>query len=473
MTGLPGHGAPAAFSPEKTISIVSDRNLPSLSLPTQASATAMMFPARIARFHSKLLVVALCVIGIGNATGAGFGNAGSTFSRGFSSGNTSSIGAGGESGGDVGLGIFSRFPVRITLSIQGGYDDNIFTTSTVKEGSAFTNGSIGLSYLFGSPRTQIEVRAGGGITYYYDRPQQPGPDYNGFLGVTLQHKFNARLTLDVTSYTTYQSEPDFSLDIGINRRSGDYFYTSDLFNVTYLFSPRFSTVTNYTVATLLYDTSNGSNSFQNRVENTVGNQFRYLILPTTSLIGEYRIQFVTYLDRSDFDSLTHFLLAGFDHTFNPRFNGTFRAGVQLRESEGSASVNSGSGQSSPYFESTVTYVFNQRSDVIWSNRYGIQEGDLSTSQNRTTYHTGLVLRYGLTPRITSRLSAFYEHNSYGSNGGSTGFDEDAIDTSLSLRYAATRYLGFTIGCSRTDVLSGATGRSYSRDRIFGGFDFIF
>jgi Putative beta-barrel porin 2 len=435
----------------------------------------MMFPARIARFRRKHVTVALCLIGMGNLMGAGFGNAGSALSRGFTTGSTSGLGVGGEPGaGDVGLGIFSRFPFRVTVSLQSGYDDNVFTSSFAKEGSAFTNASIEGSYTFGSPRTQIQVRTGGGITYYYDRPQQPGPDYNGFLALSLSHKFNARLSLEITSYTTYQAEPDFSLDVGISRRSGSYFYTSDRINVTYLFTPRFSTITSYTITTLLYDNSNAANSFQNRVENTVGNQFRYLILPTTTLVGEYRIGFITYLDTSTLDSYTNFFLAGFDHTFNPRFNATLRAGVEVREFENTALASSaGGGGPAPYFESTVTYAFNQRSDVTWSNRYGIQEGDASTNQNRTTYHTGLVLKYGLTPRIISQLSVFYEHSSFDSQGANTGFDEDAIDTALALRYAMTRYLGFTIGYNHTEVISGQTGRGYSRNRTYGGLDFIF
>lgn len=434
----------------------------------------MMFPARLARFSGKLSVVAFCVIGSGSLMGAGFGNATSTFSRGFTTGSTSGLGASGEAGaGDVGLGIFSRLPVRVTVSLQTGYDDNVFTTSSIKEGSAFTNGQIGLSYTFGSPRTQIELHAGGGMLYYYDRPQQPGPDYNGFLEVTLQHKFSARLSLDITSYTTYQNEPDFSLDVGINRRSGSYFYTSDRVRLTYLFTPRFSTVTSYTITTLLYNSDTFVNGFQNRVENTFGNEFKYLILPTTSLVGEYRIGFTTYLDTSTLDSMTQFFLAGLDHTFNPRFNVSMRAGIEMRQFENSALSSGSNDEPSPYFESTLTYTFNPRSDLSWTNRYGLEEGDLPTNQTRTTYHTGLVLKYGLTPRITSRLSIFYENNAYDSRGTSAGFDENAIDAALSLHYALTRYLDFDVSYNHTEVISGLSGRGYSRNRTYAGFDFVF
>ena len=411
------------------------------------------------------------MMSIALATGALAAGLGSY--SGGSSGRGGGIGGGGSSsggGGELGLGNFAGSRFRLTVALQTGYDDNIFTNSVVSEGSAFTNGSIGLSYTFGSPRTQLELHMGGGATYYWDRPQQPGADYNGFLSLILQHKFSARLSLEVTSYSAYQEEPDFSLDIGSNRRTGGYFYTSDRFRLSYLWTPRFSTVTTYNITTLLYGSD--AASFQNRVENTAGNEFRYLILPTTTLIGEYRIGFVTYFDNGA-DSITHYFLAGAEHSFSPRFNFSLRAGIQIREFEDSAFASSSGSEPAPYFESSVTYVLNQRSDVTWTNRYGFQEGDLTTNQNRTEYHTGLNLKYGVTPRITTRLALFYDHDAYDSQGSNSGFDQNAVDAALSVRYAISRYLGIEVGYNHTQVFSDANGRGYSRNRIHGGIDFIF
>ena len=427
-----------------------------------------------ARRITGLIVIASIAVATGTLA-AGLGNAGGGLSgsRSGASGGAGQIGGFGASA-ESGLGIFSRFPVRITVALQEGYDDNVFTRSLVQQGSAFTIASVGLDYQFGSPRTQIEARAGGGLTYYYDRPQQSGPDYNGFLDLSLTHKFSARLSLEISSYTTYQTEPDFSLDIGINRRSGSYFYISDHFKLNYQFSPRFSSALSYTFTTLVYDNSIAGD-LQNRIENTFGDELKYLILPTTSLVGEYRIAFVDYTD-SDSSALTHYFLAGFDHTFNPRFNITFRGGVQLREFESSTiTTRQNADRISPDVESTITYQIGERSDISWTNRYGIQEGEgSSTNTERSSYRTGLNVRYSVTPRISSRLALYYDHNSFESNGASSGLDQNSIDVALNLHYAMTRYLGIQAGYNYTQVFaSGLTVRAYSRNRIYGGIDFVF
>ncbi|PZR78991.1 MAG: hypothetical protein DLM52_01920 [Chthoniobacterales bacterium] len=433
----------------------------------------MILPATIARRF--FAVLALCILEAGGVTAAGLGAFSSGPLGGGAGGRVSSSGTGdaaaaGEGAAALGIGNFSRFPFRVTVSLQTGYDDNVFTSGFVAKGSAFTNGSLGLTYNFGSQRTEIEVRTGAGITYYWDRPEQPGPDYNAFLGLTAKHKFTARLTLDVTSYTTYQTEPDFSLNLGINRRSGSYFVTSDHFTLTYLFTPRFSTVTSYTFSLIEFE-NNTAGAFQNRIDNTVGNEFRYLILPTTSLVGEYRIGFTTYLD-ADAKATTHFLLAGFDHTFNPRLNATVRAGVEIREFDEATGGSQNGDRISPHIETTVTYALGARSNISWTNSYGIQEGDSTSSGGRTTFHTGLIAKYGVTPRITTQLALFYQHSGRDVQGGDTS-EQDAIDAALSVRYALTRYLGVQVGYNYTDLSSDVFGRGYTRNRIYGGIDFIF
>jgi hypothetical protein len=406
--------------------------------------------------------------GVGNFGTGSFGGRGGGMGGGSYGGELT--GGGGEA---VGLGDFSRFPVRITLALQEGYDDNVFTRSFVQQGSAFTTASVGLDYQFGSTRTELEARAGGGLSYYYDRPGESGPDYNAFFGLTLTHKFNARLSLDISAYTTYQTEPDFSLDIGINRRSGSYFYTSDHFKFSYQFSPRLSTALNYNITTLIYDNS-VAGALQNRIENTIGDELRYLLLPTTTLVGEYRISLIDYMD-ADSSAITHYFLGGFDHSFSPRFNVTFRGGVQLREFDSTSTTRQNGDRFSPDLESTISYQLGERSELSWTNRYGIQEGEgSSTNSIRTSYRTGLNIKYDITPRISSRFALYYTHNSLDAGGVSSGFERDGVDVALTLRYALVRYLGISAGYNRTDVFSSATtNRDYSRNRIYAGIDFVF
>ena len=168
------------------------------------------------------------------------------------SGRGAGLFGGGE---DPGLGNYAGAPFLISLSVRGGYDDNVNTSSISPNESWFTNLGASVTYTFGDPRTRFDLAAGGGVTYYFDRIGSDDYDTNFYLGFTLTHKASPRLTLSTTAYATYQEEPDFSLFLGLNRRSGNYFYTRDKFTVTYLWTPRFSTATSYTLGVIRYDDS--------------------------------------------------------------------------------------------------------------------------------------------------------------------------------------------------------------------------
>lgn len=374
---------------------------------------------------------------------------------------------------ELGTGIFSRFPFRISISARGGYDDNVSTSKTDKQASWFTNAGATLTYDFGSPRTQLSLNTTWGFTYYFDQPTN-GQSNNGLepnlnLALSLTHKATPRLTLSAKAYATYQTEPDFSLSLGVNRRSGNFFYTQDKLSATYLWTPRFSTATSYTFSTIQYDDS-AVGAFEDRVENTIGNEFRFLIWPTTTLVGEYRFQLVTY-DTIARDSMTNFILGGIDHKFNPRLSASFRGGGEFRSYQ-DAGTNG-----SPYFESSLTYALGRDTSVSWTNRYGIEESDTLLSPSRKTFRTGLQLNRNFTPRITGLFAAYYQNDDYdGLNtplAVSAPFTEESFDVAISLRYGVTRYLGIEAGYNHTEVWSDVPLREYSRNRVWGGLSLSF
>jgi len=424
-----------------------------------------------------------------SALGGGVGSAGqATGSPSTGARETPSL----ESG-DIGVGLFSSIPFHVTVTVRGGYDDNTTTSSGSGQGSGFVNSAINLTYDFGSPRTRFSLQTGGGLTYYLDRPGQKDPDYNAYLGLSLKHLFSPRLILNVSAYAAYQAEPDFSVGTGFNRRSGNYFYTSDKFTLSYLWTPRFSTATSYTFGALLYDNtgSSGVGSFENRIENTFGNEFRFLFWPATTLVAEYRIEFTAY-QSSNADAVSQFILAGFDHSFSPEFNASFRGGFQIRSLDftqmipasiqivngfltfvPAQTIHTSTDSTSPYFEATLNYAVGKKTSLSWTNRYGIEEPDIPGQPKRVTFRTGLEAKYNWTPRISSRLAMFYGHDDYSGNATSPAFVEDSIDVALSLRYAITRYLGVEVGYNHTEILSDVSLREYSRNRFYAGADFSF
>jgi hypothetical protein len=383
---------------------------------------------------------------------------------------------------EVGTGNFSRFPFHVSASVRGGYDDNVTTTKFDRQESWFTNAGVALTYDFGSPRTQLSLQVGGGATYYWDKPRGIGIgndqeyDVNAYVGLTLTHRASTRLTFNATVYATYQTEPDFTLALGLNRRSGNFFYTQDRFTVSYLWTPRFSTATSYTLGAIRYDDS-AVGLFEDRIENTFGNEFKFLLWPTTSLVAEYRFQLINYDHNIDRDSMTHYALGGFDHSFSPRFSASFRGGAEFRNYEDNSTNNNTGDRSSPYFEGTLNYALGKDTSIVWTNRYSIEEPDVLINPSRTTFRTGLRVKHSFTPRITANLGAYYQHDDYDEviNPTTIGpaFTEEAFDIAVSVRYAINRFVGVEAGYNRTEVLSDVTLREYSRNRYWGGVNVEF
>ncbi|HEY5036567.1 MAG TPA: outer membrane beta-barrel protein [Chthoniobacterales bacterium] len=373
---------------------------------------------------------------------------------------------------NLGVGDFSPSHFHVTASVREGYDDNVYATTINPVSSFFTEGSVQLDYNFGSPRTTFNIEALAGGTYYYNRPFGQKYDVNDALTLGLEHHATPRLTLSTTAYATYQSEPDFfNNQLGINRVGGNFFYTSDKFSASYLWSPRFSTVTSYTLEAIHYDEA-AIGAYEDRFDHTFGNEFRYLVVPTTAAVAEYRYEFVDY-ETAILNSNTHFLLGGFDHSFNPHFNMSLRAGAEFREFD---EIDFGE-RTSPYGEVTVNYSGAHRSSVSFNARYGLEEPDVPNTASRTTFRTGITAGYGIAPRFTATGSVFYEHDD---NESFTGpfifvpqFDEDLLDIGIGLRYEINRVFALIGGYDYTEDFSDIHFREYTRDRYYLGASVTF
>ncbi|HEY4283575.1 MAG TPA: hypothetical protein VGM62_10975, partial [Chthoniobacterales bacterium] len=303
----------------------------------------------------------------------------------------------GDDNNKLGIGLFSRFPIRVSANVQGGYDDNVDTVNSGfgTHGSAFINASLVLSVEVGTPRTNLNLSTNTGFNYFFsEATNQYEPDLN--LKLLLNHKVSPRLALTVDAFMAYQTEPNFEYALGTNRRAGNYFLTQDRLGVDYAWAPRFVTRSSWSFVAVQYDDL-ATGAFEDRIGNTFGNEFRFLLWPTTNLVAEYRFEFIDYQHLSARNSTTHYLLAGVDHAFSPRLTANFRLGAQFADYNGVGS------EDSPYFESTVNYKFGKDTSASWVNSYGIQGGDIATSPTRTTFHTGILGQHNLTARVSASL----------------------------------------------------------------------
>lgn len=397
------------------------------------------------------------------------------------------VAEGSTSTAELGTGKFESFPFKVSVTVRGGYDDNVNLESFDEDESLFTNAALGVTYQFGNARTQMSLNAGAGATYYFDRDGEGGGedyddyDYNAYLGFNINHRATPRLTLAAAVFATYQSQPDFGTlnrqNFTISRNSRDFFFSSNRFSVAYMWTPRFSTATSYSLGIVNYE-NDFVGFFEDRFEHTVGNEFRFLIMPTTTVVGEYRFGIVDYTDFDERSSTSHFLLAGFDHSFNPRFNMSARAGVEFRsfdnDDDDLVDDFDDDDRTHPYGEATVNYALGQRTSLTWFNRYSLEQPDVADAFSRSTYRTSLFLRHNITPRIVAGLNAAYQHDDYDGNVLIDSFTEDAFDISVSVRYAINRNFALDLGYQHTQVVSDESlFREFARNRVYGGVTFTF
>ncbi len=407
---------------------------------------------------------------------------------------------------DVGEGNFGRSRFVLTSDARFGYDDNTLsqpdsvtftqlnpatgknekvTRDVNPSGSTFVNFTLGATYRAVNPRTTLTIGADVGVNYYFDRP---GRDYdiNGGLNVAFSYRATPRLLLEASSLNTYQSEPDFGASNltgftgagavagspGVDsQRNGDFFYTSDRLAATYQFTSRISTVTSYNLVAFAY-ADEPYKTVQDRAEHYFIQDFRYLIQPTLTLIGEYRFSYIDYFSVAN-DSYSSFALFGADYSFNPRFRFVGRAGAEFREFVDQAV--GGDEETSPYVEMTFTYDLARTAHVSLVGRYGIEQGDLTATANTTrrAYRLGATYDQAITPRLSTYLAFYFSSSDYDAPLPTGSFTEETYDVATGLRYAFNRHLSAEVGYTHTTVTSDLEGRDYDRNRYFGGIRYQF
>ena len=365
---------------------------------------------------------------------------------------------------DSGEGSFTPVPVRISSYGTVGYDDNVFAAHNNPQGSIYTELGLTLGGNYGNQRTALTGNISAGMVGYWQRPGNK-IDPNITWDLTLEHQLNERTVLTLSTALSYQSQPDVSTGVGVLNHVGNFLDSENKVSLGFQWSRRVATFTNYSFNVVHYDDSAVA-ATQDRIEQMLSEEVRYLLLPTVVALTEYQLSYVDYLHDSSTNSLSHTLLAGADLTPSPRLNFGFRAGAELRY------VNSGapSGVLYPYAESTLTYKYGPRASIAWYNRYGLEQPDVGNSGYRKTYRTGLTIAHTLGARTSLAVSVYYSHSMY---TGTSPFSEDVMEANLFATYQITRHFSLNAGDTFTRDWSGMLARDYARNRIFCGASYSF
>ncbi len=386
----------------------------------------------------------------------------------------------GASGGDA--AVVEKLPFKITVDARGGYDTNPLTASgeTLRvpgigvvrdpdtgrpfvdevEESFFTNASINIAKDIGGPRTRLNADFTAAITQYWDLDQDE-TDPLLRLGLQFTHKVTPKLDVAANAYITYQSEPDFynpNTTLTNGRRNGNYFYANSVLSASYRWTPKFSTVTSYSFATALYE-DDAPSAVEDRIEQYISQQFRYLVLPKTTLTAEYRVGFVNYDTDNGRDTFDQFILAGVEQRLGPKFSASIRGGVQLRD------VDDGGDSTSPYAEGTLNYQYSPLSSLSAFVRYGYENSSrIDASTENETFRIGLRANHGFTGKLKGYASVYFQNTEFSGSNPGADRSEQTVNANIGLTYYITPHVYLNADYTFSMVDSDDAFNSYDRNR---------
>jgi Putative beta-barrel porin 2 len=366
---------------------------------------------------------------------------------------------------DLGEGFYTNLPLRLSVFTAVGYDDNIFAQHSDRKGSGFTEASLIVGSHIGNQRTRLDAELSTGLDFYWDRAGR-SIDPNISLNLSFSHQLTPRAYITFRDYLSYTAQPNLQLGVGATNQVSNYFYTSNTLAFGYQWTPRFSTVTSYTANLLYYDKSSIGDAL-NRLENLIGQQFRFLVVPTVTAVAEYRFGYIDYFSNSGLNSYSNYALGGADLTLGPRLALSFRAGAEFVHYE---QQQPGQQQdlTDPFAESTLTYQYQPGAYLEWYNRYGVEQSDLGVGYRRT-YRTGLKISHRAGAKLQMVGAVYYSYNEY----VNPSFSENVLEVNLGVTYQINRAFALTAGYTFERDFSDVTTRDYYRDRAYLGVLFAF
>ena len=242
------------------------------------------------------------------------------------------------------------------------------------EASFVTRANASYGVQFSSRRTVFTMDLLGSASYYPERSRQK-EEYNGSLALVYLHRITPRLQFSATANLAYLSQPDLTRVNAPTANSGDYFNANSKFDLSYRWSPRFSTVTTLSINSQLFTQQSATTG--NFYEAILGTEARYLMTPRLTVLGEIRYGQTLYANDSTLDSQTVFLLIGGEVTLSRKLFASVHAGQELRTFN-----QGGSSRTSPYAETNLSFRYSRTGVVSWNTRVGFESppGPNTTSQ---------------------------------------------------------------------------------------------
>jgi hypothetical protein len=354
-------------------------------------------------------------------------------------------------------------PFSVTVASSVGWDSNMNSSSVDEHESGYWQNGVSIYYPMGDKRNHLNLGAHYSNIWYFDPAEGSDEFYNNArFTLDFVRQISPRLLISDSFYIAYETEPDFLVGASINRRTSQYLYGYNNLSVSYAWTPRFSTVTGYTITGIWYedDDLDGNDA----LTHTISQQFRYSLSRTTTATLDYRFQVVDYDNNPTADSTSHFVLAGVDHSFSPNLAGSIRGGAQFRSYDGPPGD-----RTEPYGEAALNYRVGKDTTLRWFHFLGMDDSELAGFASGYSYRTGLTLEQRLADRLTGHLSLQYVYQEFSDSPiGAPDQEDNTFAGSVGLDYRLWRNIGLNASYWYTNVDSDNPFREYERHRVSFG-----
>lgn len=382
-------------------------------------------------------------------------------------------------------------PWSISASLRGFYDDNYNNApSGLKKGSGGFEFSPTGRLNFPMEQTYIGLSALYSLKHYFDRPNnQPKDDHLFEFAGKVDHRFSERYKLSLDDSFVYTVEPGLLDPSGAitapgARQNSDAIRNQAKLNFEGQLTELLGFGASYQNTFYDYLKNPDLEASLNRVEHLFDLQGTYSLQEHSKLLLGYEYGIFNYtsdkllvpsdpasLTGNDRDNTSHYFYVGAEHAFSSQLNGTVRVGAQYTSYD---HVTQSSWD--PYADVRGTYTYLPGSYV----QFGITHTRNATDVVGSGTTTGLVqdqesttlfasVNHRITPRLTGGVLGQWQHSVY--NGGGPGFDgkvDSYLLANVNLEYRFSHNWAGELGYNFDHLDSDLGGRSFSRNRVYGG-----
>jgi len=397
-------------------------------------------------------------------------------------------------------------------TLRGFYDDN-YTTTPTRHGSTGVEASPSFSLNMPLQQTEIGLRYTYGLYYYQTRENhgQHPIDQTHQLDFWLDHAFTPRWETRFEDTFTVSQDPALTA-VGTavaQRVSGNNVANTVNALLHTDWTREIATALIYQNSFYFYENSgagavipavpfvspqsvNASYAgLLNRIDQTVGLELQWMVLPTTTAIIGYKFEQVNFngnelvafsqpfpytglatpVNSQGRDNRSHYIYVGAKHDFLDNLKGNVNVGVQYTDYYNDPMAQNSWG---PYADASLIYTYTSGSYAqlgVTQMRNAtdtVQEdsnGHITQDQESTVVYASV--NQPLTPKLMASLVGHFQYSTY-HDGQFNSQSAKFYNLGLNLAYTFNRHLSSDIGYNYDWYTTAVPGQGYTRNRVYLG-----